>query len=431
MPTTEGIPAMDPGDDGIMMSYKDKGSMAAGLAGEGVLKSLWNSDPADEQSRETYSGKDMVMSINAPMRESDAEDEAGGEPVRSYVNPKTVIARWRAGEVEGRTWAIREYIYLQIKAYEANGKQYFESHATIAAKFGKGLTAESVHAATKGSRLVVRTGADGDGRRPWVVCTDSQERSILTARRKPQPSKRGKPCKVQLCKIHNQTSRQQSVNQEDSSSKVDNSSSKSPPQLAGRIFLASEDYTDTPPCEYGKEITTAPQGAEGLNTKRSETTVDGGPIPDAPVVGPMEGPSSASPGSVPLPGVQPQAANFFDDVIGYAENPRTEDDAYVLLVSWLKRLNALAVENCWESSMVDECAKELAIRFECGPRLRRQALCYILGEARGEAINQTFCTPSTLGLSSSGHEAGGFVDGNSTCPPSSPAEGVIRLGRSQ
>ena len=97
MPTTEGIPAMDPGDDGIMMSYKDKGSMAAGLAGEGVLKSLWNSDPADEQSRETYSGKDMVMSINAPMRGSDAEDEAGGEPVRSYVNPKTVIARWRAG----------------------------------------------------------------------------------------------------------------------------------------------------------------------------------------------------------------------------------------------------------------------------------------------------------------------------------------------
>ena len=80
------------------------------------------------------------MSDYTTRRTPPPADQAGKKTVPRYVNPQTVIDRWRAGEVEGRTWAIREYVYLQIKARQSHGQEYFEAHSTIAAKFGGGLT---------------------------------------------------------------------------------------------------------------------------------------------------------------------------------------------------------------------------------------------------------------------------------------------------
>jgi hypothetical protein len=119
------------------------------------------------------------------------------QPKVAYSNPRTIVDRYKAGETEGLTWAIREYIYLSIKARAAFGEDYYENPNCIAAKFG--AQTQSVHDAVRGDSIVIRTGTDGDQKRVWVVCNkkkdaeESARRKAIKSRYK-VPKSVGHPC---------------------------------------------------------------------------------------------------------------------------------------------------------------------------------------------------------------------------------------------
>jgi len=97
--------------------------------------------------------------------------ETNAERTR-YDNPQAVIERYKNGEAESLTWAIREYIYRRIKEREAHGgaekgQFYFECPRFIARVFG--CRTKQVHGAVRLDDRLVRTGRDGDKRRCWMI----------------------------------------------------------------------------------------------------------------------------------------------------------------------------------------------------------------------------------------------------------------------
>lgn len=182
-----------------------------------------------------------------------------------YVNPKTVVVRWLAGESEGRTWAIREFIYLNIKARQAHGQDYYEAPAQIATRLGNGVTTEDVHAATKRSPLIVRTGTDGDRRRQWVICTNPQERARITSVRKPQPPQRrlaapSVPCGSSGFVGVTNAPKKGGGSLDETSSLLDKSSSTVPPKWLDETSRQQRITPLHPPFKNKKGIT-APVGA--------------------------------------------------------------------------------------------------------------------------------------------------------------------------
>jgi hypothetical protein len=130
-----------------------------------------------------------------------------------------------------------------------------------------------------------------------------------------------------------------------------------------------------------------------MGIRQTEDVEHGDVITIEPVTCTLTRPCDNPPARPPSPGARPQAGHL-DDLVRHAAKSRTTDDAYVELMRRLKSLNRMAIANSSDATEVDDVARQLAHFYDCGWDCRRQALCYVLGEARGGAILRSMDAPA-------------------------------------
>jgi hypothetical protein len=197
--------------------------------------------------------------------ETGRDNVKGKNESRGYSNPKAIIERHQAGETQSLTWAIREYIYLSIKAREAHGEEYFECPTRIASKFG--CPTELVHNAMRGDTVVIRTGSDGDRKRRWTVCLDESSRQSIRSGYKRTPRRYKSRSVEDACKNYRE-------GEDDSPVKITGTpveiTGKSTPQTASKICRATEYTHNTPPSEDTANTRPEAVGGERFGSKESK-----------------------------------------------------------------------------------------------------------------------------------------------------------------
>lgn len=194
------------------------------------------------------------------------------------------------------------------------------------------------------------------------------------------------------------------VRLEEMSSPLDKTSSKGTPQMAGRNVQTTENYSTTPPFENYKGGITAPDGAQ---TTISSSDSGKGNKKDVVSARHVASPSTHSfpsrvdrpaPPFLPFlpfsPADRPQASPLGGNAGGSPRRPVSQEEAYTELVRKLNDLFSLAEEQSLDDFKVDGAARRLAVRFDCGNELRRQALCHVFGRERGDAILGSIKVPA-------------------------------------